>query len=59
MDLPGKEHIILQGEDKNISKCETTSQYHIFLITEQHRNQVIHVISSKILNFNNPEDSVF
>jgi len=59
MNLHGKkEHIILQEEDKNVSKCDTTSQY-IFLIIDQHRNQVIHVISSQILNFNNSEDSVF
>jgi len=60
MNLHGKkEHIILQKEDKNISKCDTTSQYHILLIIDQHRNQVIHVISSQILNFNNSEDLVF
>jgi hypothetical protein len=60
MNLHGKkDHIILQEEDKNISKCDTTSQYHILLIIDQHRNWVIHVTSSPILNFNNYEDSVF
>jgi len=54
-----KEHSILKKEDKNICKCDTTSQYHILLIIDQQRNKDIHVISSQILNFNNSEDLVF